>query len=416
MSRLVLMHAADLDLDAPFEGIGRTPPPVAAALRDASLAAWDALVQLALARRVDAVLLAGGLAAGLERGARAHARLRDGIARLASAGTRVCIGLGDRDPSDGFAAMDEWPSDVTVFERGRAGQVPFSRDGTVIATVHGISSAPHHRDGELAAHFVRPHTPGVHVAMLHARLSGAAVDDAASAYRLADLQAAGMDYWALGAGHALEYVSSGAPWVVYPGTPQGRGFAADECGAKGVVLIEIADRAIARVDFEPVDRIRCLRVELRDAVDATALVRTLTASAEALRERNAGRALVLEARIDGAPAVHRALRRPDACAELLRGLRRAADAWDPFVWWATARPLPAQRRPFETEQPDDLAAEVLRCRAALAGDPPAAARFLARRFEPLRDAWTADLERREAEDLLDDAAALAVTALRRDEP
>jgi hypothetical protein len=29
MSRLVVLHAADLDLDAPFEGIDRTPPQIA---------------------------------------------------------------------------------------------------------------------------------------------------------------------------------------------------------------------------------------------------------------------------------------------------------------------------------------------------------------------------------------------------
>jgi hypothetical protein len=38
MSRFVVLHASDLHLDAPFEGIGRTPPHITAALRDASLA------------------------------------------------------------------------------------------------------------------------------------------------------------------------------------------------------------------------------------------------------------------------------------------------------------------------------------------------------------------------------------------
>ena len=98
MSRPVLLHAADLHLDAPFEGIGRAPAHVAAALRDASLASWDALVELAIGREVAAVLLAGGLCDGLERGVRAQARLRDGIARLAAAGIRVFIALGERDP------------------------------------------------------------------------------------------------------------------------------------------------------------------------------------------------------------------------------------------------------------------------------------------------------------------------------
>jgi len=61
MPRSVVLHASDLHLDTPFEGIGRPPARIAARLRDASLAAWDALVELAIAPDAAAVLLAGGL-------------------------------------------------------------------------------------------------------------------------------------------------------------------------------------------------------------------------------------------------------------------------------------------------------------------------------------------------------------------
>src|SRR5208283_4349025 len=44
------VHAADLHLDTPFKGIGITAPHVAAELREASLAAFDALVDLCLHR------------------------------------------------------------------------------------------------------------------------------------------------------------------------------------------------------------------------------------------------------------------------------------------------------------------------------------------------------------------------------
>ena len=39
---------------------------------------------------------------------------------------------------------------------------------------------------------------------------------------------------------------------------------------------------------------------------------------------------------------------------------------------------------------------------------------MARRGEPLRDAWTADIEARDAGELLDEAAGVAVDALRED--
>ena len=46
MAGFTLLHAAELHLDMPFSGIECTPPAVAAALRDTSLQAWGALVDL----------------------------------------------------------------------------------------------------------------------------------------------------------------------------------------------------------------------------------------------------------------------------------------------------------------------------------------------------------------------------------
>lgn len=413
MPRSVVLHAADLHLDAPFEGVGRTPAHVAAGLRDASLGAWDALIELAIARDVAAVILAGGLCGGLERGVRAHARLRDGLARLSAHRIAVFIALSERDPLNGFAAIPEWSRGVTVFAAGAPASLALTHGGSHLATVHGVSAPATSGDAD-PARYARRDLPGPHLAVLHTRLAGHTGDDGTCPVtRLGDLRAADMDYWALGHAHALDYLATGAPWIVYPGTPQGRGLTAPECGPKGVVLIEIEDGAVARVEFEPVDRVRCLRVELPDAAQPTELADLLTARAELLRERHAGRALVLDGWIGGTPEATRALRQPDARDALLRALRRAAEAWDPFVWWAGIRAAMPQRAGVPSG--DDLAAEVERRSAALAEDAGQCARFLARRFEPLRDAWTADIDPRDTDELLADAAAVAVAALREDD-
>src|SRR5439155_23411264 len=111
----------------------------------------------------------------------------------------------------------------------------------------------------------------------------------------------------------------------------------------------------------------------------------------------------------------RLLRQPAARAELLRTLRRAADASTPFVWWAGVHAVPPTGGAGGAELAgDDLAAEVGRRRAALAGDAGACAHFLARQFKPLQELWTADVDPREAGELLDEAAAVAVDALRED--
>ena len=225
-----------------------------------------------------------------------------------------------------------------------------------------------------------------------------------------------MDYWALGSAPAADYLVTGAPWIVYPGTPQGRGLAASQCGPKGVVLgRDRGRRGRAASSFEPLDRVRCLPVELAGVSEPAALAPALQARAGELRERNAGRGLVLEAHVEGTPAVGRLLRQPAARAELLRTLRRAADASTPFVWWAGVHAVspPVGERGADFAG-DDLAAEVERQRAALADDPAGCGRFLARHFTPLRELWAADVDPREAGELLDEAAAVAVDALRED--
>ena len=46
------LHAADLHLDTPFTSVSGYPERVGAALREASLEAWDALIQTAINRQV----------------------------------------------------------------------------------------------------------------------------------------------------------------------------------------------------------------------------------------------------------------------------------------------------------------------------------------------------------------------------
>src|SRR5690606_17233992 len=133
------VHAADLHLDTPFTGVGPVPPEIRPLLRDASLTAFDNLVDLALDRGAAFVLLAGGIYDGPERGLRAQVRLRHGLERLASRGIPVFLATGDRDPAGVWTAIGDWPSNVTRFGPGATGPVAVERDGQRLATIYGAS-------------------------------------------------------------------------------------------------------------------------------------------------------------------------------------------------------------------------------------------------------------------------------------
>lgn len=398
-ARFAFLHAAELRLDAPFTGIGRTPAPLATALRDASVHAWDALVETAIARRVAAVLISGGLCDGLERGARAQVRLRDGVARLVAHGIAVCIALGARDPHDGFAAVEDWPGDVTVFAPGAVGAVPLRRDGVHLATVHGAGIDRDEGAEAAARRLYRGDLAGPHVALLPSPVGrgGVALDV---------LRGAGIDYWALGGGTEFAIQHARDPWLVSAGPLQPR--TATDVGAHGAALVEVEDGAVARVTLEPLDRVRAAVVRVDDADDPFALQERLRDAAIALRAAHPAHALLLTAVLGPRARVTRIARQPDTRAALLAEARREAERTDPLLWWAALRAAPPGPLPAAA---DDLPGEVARRRALLAADAERTMRFVQQRFEPLRETWTAALDPRDVDPLLDDAAAVAIDAL-----
>ena len=149
------VHAADLHLDTPFKGIGSTAPHVAEQLREASLAAFDSLVELCLERHVAFLVVAGDIYDGPERGLRAQLRFRDGLARLSAAGIASFVVHGNHDPVEtGWSALGgPWPDHVTVFGTGTVKAVPVEIDGIAL--------------GDGARHQLRPaqrtREPGVEV-------------------------------------------------------------------------------------------------------------------------------------------------------------------------------------------------------------------------------------------------------------
>jgi DNA repair exonuclease SbcCD nuclease subunit len=398
-ARYAFLHAADLRLDAPFTGVGRTPAPLAAVLRDASVQAWDALVAAAVARRVAAVLVSGGLCDGLERGARAQVRLRDGVARLREHDIAVFLALGARDPQDGFAAITDWPEGAVVFTPGHAGAVPLRRDGAYLGTVHGVGIGRDDSAEAAARRLYRGDLGGPHIALLPSTVGrgGVALDV---------LRDAGIDYWALGGGAEFAVQHARDPWLVSAGTPQAR--TPHDVGAHGAALVEVEDGVITRVTLEPLDRVRAAVVRIDEADDAAALQQRLRDAAAGLRAAHPEHALLLTALLGPRAGVARVARHPDARAALLAEARRECERSDPLLWWAALRTAPPAPLPAAA---DDLPGEVARRRALLAGDAERTLRFIEQRFEPLRETWSATLDPRDVDPLLDDAAAVATDAL-----
>lgn len=329
------VHAADLHLDTPFRGLGSQAAHVQQALIEASLQAFDALIDLTLEVNAAFLLLAGDLYDGPDRDVRAQLRFLRGLERLGQAGVQVFIVHGNHDPVEGgWSAIRRWPHHVHVFGADGVSYREVVRDGGPLALIHGISYRTRHVHDNLASAFRRAEAPLFQVGLLHANVGDP--DHAPYApCTLDDLAAANLDYWALGHVHRRQAWRHGRGWIAYPGNLQGRSPKPSEAGAKGALVVEVVDGAAAEPRFVALDRVRfvSLAVETDDLADLGQLQALLVARALDQQTREADRALVLRAELLGRTPSKAQLSHSGAVEGLRQALNEQMGARPAFIWW-----------------------------------------------------------------------------------
>lgn len=383
------VHAADLHLDTPFSGLGRTSPEIAAVLQDASLKAFDALVDLCLRERALFLLLAGDIYDGADRSLRAQLRFLKGLERLDAAGIRTFVVHGNHDPLDGWSAIRTWPASVHVFGSDDVTSRPIEVDGRLVATIHGISYPRRDVAENLALRYRPAAGPGVQIGLLHCNVGSNGDHAAYSPCTLDDLRQSGLDYWALGHIHQRQILHEGHPWVVYPGNLQGRSPKPSEQGPKGALVVAFDHDRIYPPRFEPLDHVRLLSLtqDVAGLQDVPALRRVLADQARALQSEHGGKGLMLRVTLTGRGEVHQDLRRPGNVETLLKDLREEASEDDSFLWWESLDNRCQSLLDREAiMQRGDFSAELLRVAYELAISPEQLLPFAAERFAPLEKA------------------------------
>ena len=381
------VHAADLHLDTPFDGLSRLGGDLPARLRDASLSAFDNLVAETLRVQADALVLAGDLYDGPDRGLRAQLRLRDGFVRLTDAGVRVFLVHGNHDPvQEGWSAIQAWPEGVHVFSAQEVESVPVTRDGREIARVYGISYANAQTTENLAARFPPSSDAPFALGLLHANVGNNPAHAGYAPCELSDLASGGMDYWALGHIHAGQVVADGPVHAVYSGVLQGRSPKPSEQGAKGAYVVDVDDGRVSKLAFRPLDVVRFeqLSLDVAGIADPGQVQDALQTAAADAADAADGRDLILRAELTGRGPVHRQLRQGEGMEDLLASLQDAGPgAGGAQVWWdrlidRTAPPLDKDA----IRRRGDFSAELLSRAEALMADPDRLDAFLADHARP----------------------------------
>jgi DNA repair exonuclease SbcCD nuclease subunit len=243
---LRLVHTADVHLGARHADLGDQ----AAALRERQFAAFAAAVDLALAEKVDAFLVAGDLFDSNTQPRRSVERAAVELGRLLSSHVRVALIPGTHDVYDrasvyrayDLAALAGSPpgSDrLTVLTPER----PEVTWATIDLTVHGrvfpTKRAPVDPLAGLDVGEDRRTT--WHVAMVHGsvRIAGKTEHDEVVVAPEA-IAATRLDYLALGHWHSVQRGQAGGTVWAYPGAPEP--VALDQAGAGSVLLVSLEVR------------------------------------------------------------------------------------------------------------------------------------------------------------------------------
>jgi DNA repair exonuclease SbcCD nuclease subunit len=266
---LRIIHTADVHLGARHDDLGEQ----AAAQRERQFAAFVATIDLAIAEKVDLLLIAGDLFDSNVQPRRSVERVAAQLKRLVGAKIRAIVLPGTHDAYDrasiyraydlkglaGSAPDDDW---VTVLTPERpAIHIP-ACDVVVHGPVFPTKRAPHSplRDLDVAGNQDKATW---HVGMVHGAVAIPGKTDRDDVViTTEEIAASGLDYLALGHWHSLQQSKAGAVTYAYAGAPEPVAVDQDRAGkvlhveleeTNGGRTIAISERQVGRTRFEKLD-------------------------------------------------------------------------------------------------------------------------------------------------------------------
>ncbi|MGO4642577.1 exonuclease SbcCD subunit D [Mesorhizobium sp. 2RAF45] len=320
------LHTADIHLDSPLRSLALRNRDLAELVGDASRQAFVAIVDLCLAERVDALVIAGDLYDGDQTSMKTARFLAAQMTRLHQAGIRVFKIRGNHDALSRISKQLVFPDTVTIFT-GRPQSV-LQTAGGLDVMFHGLSFASPKAPDSLLPKYPAAREGAVNVGIMHTSLAGSPGHDVYAPCGVADLHGHGFDYWALGHIHVRQ-VHPGARTVVMPGIPQGRDI--NEAGEKSVTLVTITDDRSVEIEerLTSVAQFERASVDLTGTVEWSEVVGRVRAALEDVRASVTSRHAVVRLGLTGASPLSWALIRDRdlLLAEAEQAAEQVGDTW-----------------------------------------------------------------------------------------
>ncbi|MBQ0917739.1 DNA repair exonuclease [Hydrogenophaga aromaticivorans] len=258
------IHAADIHLDSPLNGLSAYPDAPAEQLRSATRDAFTALVDRAIEEDVDFMVIAGDLYDGSWRDYNTGIFFCKEMGRLKRAGVPVFLLFGNHDAESEMTRKLDLPDNVQYFSANKPETL---RVAGLAVALHGQSFKQKETTTNLVTGYPTAVSDHFNIGVLHTALEGYVAHANYAPCTVAELHAKGYQYWALG--HVHEFAQwSGTSTIVFPGNLQGRNIR--ECGRRGAVLVTVEDEEIVSIERILIDVLRWEHLQI-DASECEAL-------------------------------------------------------------------------------------------------------------------------------------------------
>ncbi len=295
------IHAADIHLDSPLTGLATYPDAPAQLLRTATRDALENLVSEAIAEQVDFLVIAGDLYDGGWKDFNTGLFFVQQMGRLKTAAIPVYLLFGNHDAESEMTKRLVLPDNVHCFPSNKP--ATFKLPALRVA-LHGRSFKEAATHENLAVTYPDPVAGWFNIGVLHTALEGNAAHAHYAPCTIAELEARGYQYWALG--HVHEHrVWRGACTIAYPGNLQGRHIR--EAGPRGALLVNVHDdMEIDAVERLHVDVLRwhSLAVDVAAAHTLSEAVQLVGRALESLCASAGELPLAVRVTLTGACAAH----------------------------------------------------------------------------------------------------------------
>ena len=246
------IHGADLHLDSPFIGLKTVPDFLWEKIYQSTFTALTNLVNHAIEKQVDFVLLAGDIYDSDDRSVKAQAFLKTEMERLNQAEIPVFICHGNHDYIENSGLHLKMPENVELFSETVETKWLTTKNGERIA-VSSFSYNSRWMTKRMITEYPKKHeTADFHIGMLHGFSEGLETSHGHYApFTINELKSKGYDYWALGHIHTRQVLEIQPP-ILYAGNTQGR--SSKETGIKGceLVTLTLGDSSIETLETQDI--------------------------------------------------------------------------------------------------------------------------------------------------------------------